>query len=218
MSIRSSISKTVTALLVAGAALLSVSKTEAVTFDYSSTVSNFITFAGDTTFSFTAAPDTFKVTSGSASGFFGDITGTFTMGAVTTVGPLSTASVSGTGSLSITDSHGFTLNATLTWADIQQLGTGSSLNVNGAVNLTGITYGGTNSDLVSLAKSGSAVDVLSFQFNPTVTLASLKGSSNQTSFSGTIAAAPDGGATICLLGLGLLAIGTIGRKIKSVTA
>jgi VPDSG-CTERM motif len=218
MNIKSSLSTTVASLLVAGVALLSANEVKAVSIDYSNTVGSSISFAGDGTFSFTPALDNFKVTSGSASGFLGDITGTYTIGAITTLGPLSMAPITGTGALVIDDPSGFDLTATLTWVDIQQLGTGGSLNVLGSVNLTGITYSGSNPDLLALAAAGSAIDVLSFQFNPALSLATLKGSPNQTSFSGSIATVPDGGATIGLFGFALLGIGVIGRKIKSATA
>jgi hypothetical protein len=217
MNIKSSLSTTFTSLLVAGVALLSATKVKAVSFDYSSTVGSSISFAGDGTFSFTPALDNFKVTSGSASGFLGDCTGTYTIGAITTIGPLSTAPVTGTGALVIDDSGGFSLTATLTWVDIQQIGTGGSLNFNGAVNLTGITYSGSNPNLVALAAHGSGIDVLTFQFTPGLSLATLSSSPNQTSFSGSIAAVPDGGATIGLFGFALLGVGAIGRKLKSAT-
>ncbi len=217
MNTKSSLSTTATALLVAAVALLSATKVKAVSFDYSNTVGSSIAFAGDGTFSFTPALDNFKVTTGGASGFLGDITGTFTIGAITTLGPLSTAPVTGTGALLIDDGGGFSLTAILTWVDIQQLGTGGSLNFGGAVNLTGITYGGSNSALVALAAAGSGIDVLSFQTSG-LSLATLASSPHQSSFSGTIVSVPDGGATIGLFGFALLGIGVIGRKIKSATA
>lgn len=218
MNIRSSLSKTATWLVVAGFAFLSANTIKAVSFDYSNTVNSFISFAGDSTF--TLGLDSFRVTTGTASGFEGDITGTFTIGTITTIGPLSMAPVTGTGTLVIDDPSGFNLTATLTWFDMQQIGTGGSLNIGGAVNLTGITYGGSNADLLALAAAGSGIDVLSFQFNPTVSLSGLRSSANSTSFSGTIATAtvPDGGSTIGLLGFALFGIGVIGRKIRLVTA
>jgi len=199
-------------------AFLFAGRVGAVSFSYSSTVGSFISFPGDTTFSFTPAVDNFQVTSGAASGFLGEITGTFTIGTISTIGSLSTAPVTGTGGFVISDGT-FDLTATLTWADIQQLGGGGSLNVGGVVNLTSVTYSGSNPALKALATAGAGIDVLSFQFTPPVSLATLSNGPgpNQTSFSGAVSA-PDGGTTAGLLSFALLGVEVMRRRIKSAAA
>jgi hypothetical protein len=216
MNIKSCLSRTFASWLLAGIALLFVHNAQAVAFTYSNTPNSFINFPGDGTFSITPSLNNFQVTSGTASGFMGEITGVFSIGTITTVGSLSSAPVTGTGAFDISDGT-FDLTGTLNWLDIQQIGTGNSLDILGQVNLTGITYGGTNPDLVALATVGSAIDTLSFQFTPAVSLSTLKNGPgpNQTSFSGNVATVPDGGSTVGLLGLALLGVGFIRKRIKS---
>ena len=155
------------------------------------------------------------VTSGTASGLMGEMTGTFTIGTITTIGGVSSASVSGSGTFVIHDGVN-TLSATLTWVDITQNGTGDNLNITGTVNLTGITYGGSNADLVALRNAGNGANVLTFQFVPAVTLATLRNGPgpNSTSFSGTVATLPDGGTTVALLGLALTGLEGLRRRMK----
>jgi len=185
----------------------------ALEIDYSSTVGSFIHFDGLSHFNFTPALNSFHITSGTAAGLLGDMNGTYTIGSVTTFFGVSTASVSGSGSLVIHDGA-FDLTGTLVWANIVQVGAGDTLNVTATVNLTGITYGGSNADLLVLANAGAGTDVLTFQFGSTVALSTLKNSVNQTSFSGTIAA-PDGGLTVASLGLALVGIEGLRRKLRN---
>ena len=212
---RSWISRT---LALAAITLLLVTNAEAaVSFDYAGVAGSSILFPGGGTFTFTPPADNFNVTSGSAAGDLGSITGVFSIGTITTFGPVSTAPVSGAGLLSISDGV-FDLTASLKWINIQLVGgTGGSLNITGKVNLSGITYAGADPDLAALAAAGSGIDTLSFQFPVATTLATLKNGPgpNSTSFSGTIAAAvPDGGTTVGLLSLGLLGVGIIYKRIK----
>jgi hypothetical protein len=156
---------------------------------------------------------TFDITSGSAIGLLGNVSGSFSIGPITTMFGMSSASVSGSGILTITDgSHVLTGN--LSWVDIVQIGTIGGLNMQGTVNLTGITYNGSNADLAALAAAGSATDVLSFQFTSGTTLSSLATSAQTSSFSGGISASsvPDGGATVALLGFGLVGIEGLRRR------
>jgi hypothetical protein len=202
-------------ILAAGMILACASKVQAVSFDYASTVGSTVVFPGDTTFHFAPATNNFQVTSGTAATFLGQMTGTFTIGTITTIGTTSTASVSGSGTFVIHDGS-FDLTATLTWVDITQNGTGGNLNITGTVNLTGITYGGTNADLVALRNAGNGANVLSFQFVPAVDLATLRNGpgSHSTSFSGTVATLPDGGTTVALLGLALTGLEGLRRGMK----
>jgi hypothetical protein len=147
------------------------------------------------------------------------MTGTFTIGTITStiipgLGTMSTASVSGSGTFVIHDGA-FALSGMLTWVDIVQFGAGAALNTTGTVNLTGVTYSGSNLDLQSLAAAGSGSNVLSFQFAPTVTLDQLANGpgAQKTSFSGSVEyegpGVPDGGSTLILLGSTLAGIAAI---------
>jgi hypothetical protein len=177
---------------------------------YANTVGSTVSFDGSGNFTV----GTFDITSGSASGLLGNVSGGFSIGTITPIGfGASFATVSGTGLLTITDgSHVLTGN--LSWVDIVQMGTIDGLNMQGTVNLTGITYDGSNADLMALAAAGSATDTLSFQFTSGVTLSSLATTAQSSSFSGSISAVPDGGATVALLGFGLVGIEGLRRRFR----
>jgi hypothetical protein len=205
-------------LKLAGAllAMVGANLAHAVSFDYASLPGSSISFAGDSTFTFSAAPN-FSVTDGSASGLQGTIAGSFTIGAVTSNFGLSTAPISGMGSFTILDGATPFL-ADLTWTNMSQFGTGSTINYSGSINLTNISYSGTNADLVVLANDGVGINVLTFQFSPAVSLANLKTQAHTTSFSGSISSVssvPDSGASIALLGSALVAMGLIGRRRRA---
>jgi hypothetical protein len=187
-------------------------------FDYSSTVGSSILFPGDATFSFSPGASNFIVTSGSASGLFGEITGTFSIGTITTSGDISTAPVTGIGGFLVHDGA-FTLSASLVWIDITQDGTGGVLNLNGSVNLTGITYGGSNPDLMALASAGSGLNALTFQFVPALSLATLRNGPgpNSTSFSGSVAVPEPGSAALIVFGLGVLTAAMVRSRAKNGT-
>ena len=167
------------------AGLLSFNANAQTAVNYSSTVNSQISFDGSGHFTFAPAANNLVITSGTASGLSGQLTGTYGIGTISTAGNVSTAPVSGTGTLTIFDGSK-TFTATLACVDIQQVGTGGSLNVTGAVNLTGVSYAGTNPDLKALATAGSGSNALSFHFTgaPLSALASGAGS-YQTSFSGS---------------------------------
>lgn len=71
-----------------------------------------------------------------------------------------------------------------------QVGASGSLDTFGTANLTGITYDGSNADLLALANAATGINVLSFQFVPAGSLASLAPSYNQTSLAGSITHSP----------------------------
>ena len=64
------------------------------------------------------------------------------------------ASLTGSGTFSIQDEAGELLVATVTWKDVITVGTGGVINMNGQMNLAGVTYSGANADLLQLLISG----------------------------------------------------------------
>lgn len=193
---------------------------KAVKIDYSSTSTTGISFDGSGHFNFSPVGNNFLVTDGLGVGDLGSISGPvggFTIGTITTSGVDQMASVTGTGTLTITG-HGGTLSATLTWVDIFTHNAAGGLNDIGSANLSGITFVGAptaaDGDLVALAAKGAADNVLTFQFGSGTTLTDLKTSANSTSFSGSIAT-PDGGTTVMLLGSALTGLAIVRRTIKS---
>lgn len=203
-----------TIALTAGIALASAGSALATSMavDYANTTGSFINFNGNNTFNFSPSLNSLRITSGSAAGLGGQITGLFNMGAI--IG--GDAPVTGTGLLTIND--GITLfTANVTWADLFTHGTGSTLNTGGVVDLTGAHYTGSNPDLVALA-AGPDINVLTFQFAPGVSIEQLASGVYHTSFSGTITIptpAPDGGMTVAMLGGSLLAFVGVRRKFNS---
>jgi len=186
------------------------------TLDYSNTVGSSILFPGDTTFSFSPGTDNFRITTGTAAGLLGEMTGNFNIGTITTIGNVQAALVTGSGTFIVHDGA-FNLSATLTWVNIAQFGSGDSLNLAGVVNLTGITYVGSNPDLDALAAAGSAINVLTFQFSPPVSLATLRDGPgpNATSFSGSVAVPEPGTTALIVLGLAALSSAIRWRTKKS---
>lgn len=205
------------------AALVAVTAAHALQINYDGAGTGpAIQFNGDSTFTFSptypATNFTISSTSGgtnSANGLTGSLGGTFTIGAVSSFGGVNTAPVTGSGSFLINDGlNAFTAN--LSWVSISQYGTGSVVNTSGAINLTNITYAGSNADLLALkGPDGVAMNVLTFNFVPSVSLMDLKTSTVSTSFSGSLApVVPDSGATVAMLGLGLGALGLLRRKFR----
>jgi hypothetical protein len=163
--------------------------------------------------------DAFTITGssgvGDSVGLQGTIGGTFsyTVSSIVTVGALQTAPViTSNGTLTITDAALDSLTGTLTGIDVATVGTAGAVDVNGAINLTNVSYSGTNSDLLELkneAAAGGGVVAISFQFVPGEGLTTLaaSGFTDQTSYSGTIttSAIPEPAS----LSLGCIALGTI---------
>lgn len=166
-------------------------------------------------FSFSTG-NSIQITSGTASGFSGGISGVFGVGTITPNGLLETALVSGTGSLSIFDGSQ-TLTAVLNWVDIATVGTGGILNVLGAANLNNIAYSGTNGDLLALFNAGTGTQTATFQFTSPTSLTDLFTTSTtttSTSFSGSINPIPVPPA-LWLFGSGLLGLVGIARRKKA---
>jgi len=196
--------------MVAGSAI-------ALQIDYGTTTGSAISFNGSGGFSFNPGVGSFRVTSGNAAGLLGDISGTFNIGSITTSGGVSSAPVSGSSQFVIHDAANNSLTGTLTMADIVQVGTGSTLNSQGVINLSGLSYNGTNPDLIALAAAGSGMNVITFQFASPITLQTMASTVLNTSFSGSVfteeTQVPDGGATVMLLGLALSGLALVRRTL-----
>jgi hypothetical protein len=194
----------------------------AIIFNFSNLPGTDVTFGGGA-FAFTSVGGyQFEITSvnggvGDSVGLSGGISpgGPFAIGTITTIGAEQTAPVTGVGTLYVTDGASMNLLGTIQWNDITTFGVGGVLDLMGSINLTGITYGGANSDLSALAAAGSASDVVSFQFVPAETLTQLKNGSGETSYSGSIAAVvvPEPG-TLTLAGLGLAGLAALRLRRK----
>ncbi|WP_169978976.1 PEP-CTERM sorting domain-containing protein [Tautonia rosea] len=189
-----------------------------------------------TSASFTLTPGTvtllnpggrnFEITSvfnglGDAVGLFGDISGSYTFGTpITVIGPLQTASLSGSGTLTLYSPSG-NFTGTITGIDIASLGTGGLINTSGSINLTNVAYTGTNSDLIQLrdeATPNGGVTTLSFQFAQGVSLTTLLNNPFMSSYSGSITAVPvpePGTVALALTGLPLLGLGYLSRRRRA---
>ena len=195
------------------ALLLSLSfQAKAITIDFQGLNGTVISFATNSTFGFTSN-NGYQFSISSVIGGVGDSAnldgyvapgGPFTIGSITTIGGLETAAVTGTGTLHITDNAALDLTGSIQWISIATISVAGVLNLNGQVNLTGITYTGANSDLSALAAAGSGEDVVTFQFVPAKTLAQLAAAGGQTSYSGSIASVPEPGTWVLVtIGTGL---------------
>jgi hypothetical protein len=223
-SLGSGIFKTMATLAIAGLALASVNEAKAVIINYASapgTINPIVTgalidFDGLNNFSFTPGPTgpaNIAISNGTAAGFTGVIAGAFSIGAPVISGGSQIAPVTGVGTFTIND--GLTpFTASLTWVDISSFGVFGGLNAGGSANLTGVSYLGTNPDLVALAVQGIASNSLTFQFATPYTVTQLKTTDIETSYSGTLTSVPDGGMTVALFGLSLIGLTGVRRFVK----
>jgi len=194
--------------LALGLALTCGSSLVANPVNYASTSD--INFTGGGAFSFSSAgtPATnFVINGGTAAGYTGLITGSYTMGGI--IGP--TESVTGSGTLSIYGpGNVLDLTATLAWGTITQFGGADGLNTSDSIDMTGINYvGGPNADLQALASTGNGINILTLQFTQIETLGALFAGGINTTYSGSMSAAavPDQGTTALLIVLGAAGIG-----------
>lgn len=180
------------------ALLAGTSTVSAQTFNFSSLGTAQIVFDG-TTANLSFAPDSgaghgFQVgssTLGGLNGLQGDITGTFHLGTITSSPPIQSAPVTGLGQFLLYDTvPGPALTANIWWVGALSVGTVGALNPNGWLNLNNFSYSGTNPDLQALASNTGGVASVSFQFLPAETLTQLAtgGTTNATSFSGSLSA------------------------------
>ncbi len=130
-------------------------------------------------------------------GLLGDITGTYTYltSQITTIGPVQTAPVSGTGMFIIHDGLGHDFTANLDFVDVDTAGVGGTINFTGDVNLTNLSYSGTNANLLELAASPAGIVTATFQFTNAVSLTSIAtmctSGNCSTSFSGSLSTVPE---------------------------
>jgi hypothetical protein len=188
------------ALVAALGLALSVSAASAITLNFANVTGSAVTFSSSSTFSFSSdgSGHQFDITSvtggtGSADGLFGSITpgGPFTIGAITTLGGgAQSAPVTGSATLDINDGAGHDLTGTLTWVSIGTFGSGGTIDLFSNINLSGISYTGSNADLLALALGKQAIDVVTFQFTTATNLSSLTTTGGSTSYSGSITSVP----------------------------
>jgi hypothetical protein len=129
-----------------------------------------VNFLAGGQFDITPSSGSFQVAGSSlgneANGLLASITGTWTIGTITTLvpGQFYTAPVTGSGTMSIDDGSGHSLTGNLTWVEIAQSGPANVLDVGKTVNLTDLSYAGSNPVLRTLAGQGSVIDELAFTF------------------------------------------------------
>lgn len=155
---------------------------------------------------------------GSAIGLNGNIdNGPFSYGPITVIGISQIATVIGPlGDLDISDGAGGLLKGIVNAVDIQTVGTvGGFINAFLSINLSDVTYSGSNPDLEYLpANQPGSVD-LGFQFSPGMTLQQLSegsGGYDSTSYNGSIAVpgvVPEPSSLVmsALGGLGAIGVG-----------
>lgn len=162
----------------------------------------------------------FNVTSNQPAdaGLIGSISGLYSYvnSAIVVNGSQQSVNVTGTGTLTINDNNGTggnNLTGTVGGFSLSfTQGIGGVLNENAVVNLTGVTYSGSNADLKALAGlANNGIVVIDFTFIPAKSLTQLAASGGHTSWSGTITASPEP-STMALAGLGTL--GLIGYGLR----
>jgi len=155
----------------------------------------------------------------SALSLYGNVQGTFHY---TGSGSSALLTTDAGATLSITDASNNVLTGQLTGVSIAVSNNGGFLNPTEILNLTGVTYSGTNADLVTLATLGGGNGAASVGFSffgaQNITLADLNNGTHTTSFQGElgtgaefITSVPEP-STLAIAGLG--ALGMIGYGLR----
>jgi len=191
-----------------------------VSFDYASIGNAKIKFQnGHFTFSnSTLAGPTlgwgFQVTNSPLVSLKGRLGGNFTIGAITTVGTLQSAPVTGTGTFSLFDGTK-TFSANVQWVDIFTSNfTNGGANVGGVINLTNFAYNGTNPELLEMIQNTEGIITLQFVFHDgTPTLTKLKAATTafNDAYTGDVISTPEPGSLL-LIGSGLLSFVALRRR------
>ena len=199
---------------------------------YDAVTNAYLNFAGNgglgsalnpPTFYFTAPSSAdFSITSsstGASNGDLGSFSGTWTITSpITTEGTAEIAGVSGSGTLTIIDHSSVPLTATIQWLKIETntAGSNGSLNDTLVANISGVSYSGTEADLLNLMNAAIAGD-LTWTMSTTgldLTALTTSGAFNKTAaWSGEIIASPVP-ATALLFGSGLLGLALLGFRRK----
>jgi hypothetical protein len=192
-----------------------------VSLDFSSLGTSLVSFQGTgSTLTFTPDATTgldFQIANSSIAGLDGldgAITGTFTIGAISTgPGGIETAPVTGVGQFSIYDGSSADLTAHIWWNSAFTFGTLGSLNPNAAPNLSQLSYTGSNAALQALAGETAGTSSVTFQFLPPESLAQLTtaGTTNSSTYSGSLVAIPEPSAWAAVAG-GAILVGAMSRR------
>jgi hypothetical protein len=150
------------------------------------------------------------------------LNGPFNYGSITTSGSgfseVQSATVLGpSGKLDINNGAGDDLTGTINWITIATYYVSVGvLNADVNVNLSDVSYSGTNPDLQSIQANQPGIVDVSFQFLPGETLSQLSSGTGpyMTSFSGSITTAVPEPASIALAGLGGLTLLLFRRQRK----
>jgi hypothetical protein len=209
-------------VVMMGLVLMTVSGYAQLTLDFSATTNATIQFNGSSSsfqFNANSLDNQWQITSengGSfAIGLFGGVTnGPFVYGTISS-GSLGgntfqSANVTGPlGALVIQDGSGFNLTGNVNWETIQTFDYSGGINAMLMVNVSNLTYAGSNPDLQTLVDEGPASLDVTFQFSPGKMLSDLTTGTGPytTSFSGSMSVVPEPETATCvLLGLGVLAL------------